>query len=62
MKIKLIALKDHSPDGARQVKRGEVFEISATAAPILIATKRAEFVDKPKKSSGTYKRRDMRAE
>lgn len=67
--MKLIALKDFTPDGVRRLKAGEVFEISDKSSHILIATKRAKPVDKPvekpsdeeKPKKGQYSRRDMRA-
>lgn len=66
--MKLIALKDHTPDGVRHLKVGEKFDISVSAGNFLIATGRArpddeeivESTDEPQKK-GRYNRRDMRA-
>lgn len=66
--MKLIALKEHTPDGSRHLKVGEEFEISVSSANFLIATGRAKLADdetveateEPKKK-GRYNRRDVRA-
>lgn len=65
-KMKLIALRDFTPDGSLKLKKGDTFEMSETSGRFLIATHRAR-VDgselaelEPKVKA--YKRRDMRAE
>lgn len=61
---KLIAEKDFSPDGSRKLKIGEEFEMSDSAARLLVATRRAKYkepITEPLKPN-RYKRKDMRAE
>lgn len=63
--MKLIAVKDHTPDGSRKLKAGEPFEISDGAAKLLVASglaKYAEEAPQQPKAKGSYKRRDMTAE
>lgn len=65
--MKLIALKEHTPDGSNRYKVGQRFEISAASARLLIALNLAKLdVEDDKreddKRSHLYKRRDMKAE
>lgn len=64
--MKLIALKNFSPDGIRELKAGEAFTISDSAGRFLVAIKHAkpvgEGADAQEEKRGRYKRRDIRAE
>lgn len=61
----LIAIKAHTPDGVNHYKVGDRFEMSASSARLLIASKFAKPAD-PEPGSPEdkkhYKRRDLRAE
>lgn len=63
-KIKVIALRDHSPNGSDKYKKGQTYEISESAAKILVAThcvKYATVETEPKKKN-EYRTRRMTAE
>ncbi len=73
MPIKLIALKDHNPDGVNRYRRGDIYEMTAPSARLLIALKFARAFtddDKPKpeppkkndeKKSDVVKTSDMKS-
>lgn len=74
--MKLIALKEHTPDGTNRYKKGQRFEMSAAAARVLIALKlaapdvetlsttavEAKRTEDDSKRAHLYKRRDLKAE
>lgn len=61
--VKLIALRDFSPDGSRKLKTGERFTMTESSARLLIALNRARLDEEPvTETKRTYKRRDMVAE
>jgi hypothetical protein len=64
--VRLMALKSHTVDGSRRYRIGEAYEVSDSAARVLIAfglARRTDPVDaEPPRKKNEYRRRDMKAE
>lgn len=58
--MKVIALKQHSPDGSKHYQPGDVYELSESSARILAAMGFVRIESEAQKR--IYKRRDMKAE
>lgn len=64
IKVKVVALKNHSPDAARRYRAGDVYELTEKSARFMVALGFVRLADNSPEDTSrrTYKRRDLQAE
>jgi hypothetical protein len=60
--VRVVALTDHTPDGSREYKAGDVYVISESSARLLVKLKLVRIEEDSPSVKGRYNRRDLRAE